>query len=172
MSTSGFPFPLGDFPAALNRGFENLERSGRFAAADIAGEIGAEYEAVRLLVEQLLDDLDDLPASNTVSHVTGAKTGSAAAFSTPLATTMLRASAATRALRTEVDETMAAVRLTLIDLSSSDATARGALNGLASEVAAAGGLPTGAAPTSSSPAPGTPVGGEPDADAPSTQMRG
>jgi hypothetical protein len=106
-----------------------------YVSADVAAAIGAEYEAVRILVDQLLDDLDDMPHASAVRTDSGPTTGTASTFAVPLDDAMLAAANATRALRTEVTETMHAVRLTLDELAKANSEAARALDGMRGQLA-------------------------------------
>lgn len=139
-TTGGSAFS--DLASVVGQIGATVRRDQAYAAAAAADKIGADFEAIKVLVDQLRRDLAALPDPSDIAKATGASTGEAAIFAVPLMQVMAAARQGALDIQGEVDDVANAVLLTLKELSASDATGesilasnRDALDAMASEAA-------------------------------------
>lgn len=113
---------------------EDAQRTMAYDRADMAAKIGLEFDEIKLLVDQLLRDLDTIPSPQAVADVSGASSYAAEAFARPLHETVTAAYVSTRAIRDQVSKVSDAVLQTITELSSSDADAKKVLAPEAAEL--------------------------------------
>lgn len=126
----------------VRRTVDSAQRGATYAQASAAGEIGLDFEEIKVLIDRLLRDLDALPSDDAVGTATGASAYESAVFAHELKKTVAAARAATKVMRDQVDEVAKAVHLTITELSDSDAEARqtlAATDGVVEDLAAEAG---------------------------------
>lgn len=111
------------FANSVRHVVDDAQRTVAYDRADMAGAIGLEFDEIKMLVDQLLRDLDTIPTPQAVADVSGASSYAAEAFARPLHETVRVAFAATHAIRDQVSKVSDAVLQTITELSKSDANA-------------------------------------------------
>lgn len=122
------------FANSVRRVVDDAQRTMAYDRANMAAKIGLEFDEIKVLVDQLLRDLDTIPSPQAVADVSGASSYAAEAFAGPLHDTVRVAFAATHAIRDQVSKVSDAVLQTITELSESDADAKEVLAPEAAEL--------------------------------------
>lgn len=118
---------------AIHAGAEG-QRAVAYSQAQTAASIGLQFDEIKVLVDQLIRDLDNVPTPRDVADLSGASSFAAAAFAQPLHDTVKAAFAATHAVRNQITRVSDAVLLTITELADADAVAKQVLGQQAADL--------------------------------------
>lgn len=96
--------------------YEDAQRQDDFNSAARAKEIGLKFDAVKILVDRLAADLDQVPLPSEVRQLTGASQHAAEAFADSLKGVVREAGAAAGAIRLSLDTFSENVLKTIVEL--------------------------------------------------------
>lgn len=129
-------------PDLAKGGTHVTTRAETYAMADAAGQIGLEFDEIKILLDRLLKDMDALPKPTDVADTYGASASVAATFSTALQATVNDAAEATVRMKLQIEGLSDAILATITELTGVDSEAKAVLSGTQAQLEADGTVAT------------------------------